>query len=1023
MPAAVETAAPEDGDGDSGGIPDAVQANVASLPAAVDLDGNGLLDDYVTIESPAGTVLTNVTAVPVPTDPAPPAGVVFPVGLFDYEVVVANPGDPADVTFHLPEGVVGGEGSTGFWVLQNGQWTDLTPSSDADAVADEVTVELVDGAAGDADRQADGVIEDPGGPGTARAPGTITVTVAAVLPAYEFNFFLEECAETGLATACTSQDPRRWIDPVSNQATAITEPEPVTLRDGQSFTWGNLVYDRHYRAIEVGTPTPPATGTGTPPQAAGDPPLDWQVASITCDPAGRTLLDFADNSFSGRLRETIQEDDASGAWADCTFTNVPAISPPPPPADAGSSVITARKWGDRASNGSNQPLSGARMGLWLDDGDGEFRPGAGDGVAIRTCVTDASGTCEFSGLGSGGYWVQELSAPSGNAWNAIMKWAPGAYDEANPPVPYAAYRYGDPAADLVISGPDITNGYPIFVNGTSGDQKVTDWFANRRTNPSIAEVQCSALLRIVLVLDRSGSIQQNGASGYREAIKSFVNDLVGTNTQIAIVSFSASATKDLASYTDVNTGLQTILNRIDAVYNNLGGGTNWDDGLTDAADFSPIPDLVLMVTDGNPTLNNASSNSSSEVNWSDFTEAVTSSNRLKGNGSRVIAVAAGREGTISVEGLIPISGPLTNQASALDDDYFLGTVDELAEELRRLAVARCGASVKVKKEIESSPGQWGPGVDWSFDIADQTSGVAPVTFTPTPPASTALNASVAEVRFEWAASNARTVTITERNVAPATDYFDPAITCWAGPDYEAEGSPLSPTAQTARSITIVVPTDEDYSCRFRNSPRPVDQVVRKYRDLNADGDRDQSEPYLAGWTVWVDLNEDGAATGEDPQVTSGNPAQATFSLVPRVAPYKICEVTQTGWTNTDPGGGAPVCKTVTVYPGETPRILEFGNTKLGSITIVKDAIPDDAQDFAFTTSGTGLSPFTLDDDGDATRSNTITFGGLLPGAYSVTETLPVAGWGPRRPRVRVRQWHQRRLPHVGHGQHHPRRGR
>ncbi len=64
----------------------------------------------------------------------------------------------------------------------------------------------------------------------------------------------------------------------------------------------------------------------------------------------------------------------------------------------------------------------------------------------------------------------------------------------------------------------------------------------------------------------------------------------------------------------------------------------------------------------------------------------------------------------------------------------------------------------------------------------------------------------------------------------------------------------------------------------------------------------------------------------------------------------------------------------------------------GSITIIKDAVPNDAQDFAYTTTGTGLSPFSLDDDTNATLSNTRVFSNLANGTYSVTESLPVAGW-------------------------------
>ncbi len=63
------------------------------------------------------------------------------------------------------------------------------------------------------------------------------------------------------------------------------------------------------------------------------------------------------------------------------------------------------------------------------------------------------------------------------------------------------------------------------------------------------------------------------------------------------------------------------------------------------------------------------------------------------------------------------------------------------------------------------------------------------------------------------------------------------------------------------------------------------------------------------------------------------------------------------------------------------------------ITIIKDAIPDDAQDFAFTTTGTGLANFTLDDDGDNsnTLSNSQQFSVVDFDTKTVTEAL-VPGW-------------------------------
>jgi hypothetical protein len=57
----------------------------------------------------------------------------------------------------------------------------------------------------------------------------------------------------------------------------------------------------------------------------------------------------------------------------------------------------------------------------------------------------------------------------------------------------------------------------------------------------------------------------------------------------------------------------------------------------------------------------------------------------------------------------------------------------------------------------------------------------------------------------------------------------------------------------------------------------------------------------------------------------------------------------------------------------------------GSITIIKDSQPDSAQDFSFTTTGTGLSAFSLDDDADPVLSNTKVFGNLDSGTYTVSE--------------------------------------
>ena len=64
----------------------------------------------------------------------------------------------------------------------------------------------------------------------------------------------------------------------------------------------------------------------------------------------------------------------------------------------------------------------------------------------------------------------------------------------------------------------------------------------------------------------------------------------------------------------------------------------------------------------------------------------------------------------------------------------------------------------------------------------------------------------------------------------------------------------------------------------------------------------------------------------------------------------------------------------------------FNNQELASLTIVKNAVPNDDQAFAFTGA---FGPFNLTDDGG---TNFMTFSDLVPGMFAVAETVPL-GWG------------------------------
>jgi hypothetical protein len=142
--------------------------NVASLPNAVD-------GRYVTLVSPPGTNLAGVRAVDTPADA--PAGVAFPVGLFQFTVQGLAPGGAAVVTMLLPAGVTvdtyykRGPKPPGAAV----QWYEFLfdGTTGAQFLAGQVALSFVDGQRGDDLAGLDSQVVDQGGPG--RLQFTLTV--------------------------------------------------------------------------------------------------------------------------------------------------------------------------------------------------------------------------------------------------------------------------------------------------------------------------------------------------------------------------------------------------------------------------------------------------------------------------------------------------------------------------------------------------------------------------------------------------------------------------------------------------------------------------------------------------------------------------------------------------------------------------------------------------------------------------------------------------------------------------------
>jgi len=85
----------------------------------------------------------------------------FPYGIFSFTVLLKDIGGTVTVTITLPEDIPQG---AKYWKCQDEEWVDATSLLGDDDGDNILTLTLTDGGLGDADGEANGVIDDPGGP-------------------------------------------------------------------------------------------------------------------------------------------------------------------------------------------------------------------------------------------------------------------------------------------------------------------------------------------------------------------------------------------------------------------------------------------------------------------------------------------------------------------------------------------------------------------------------------------------------------------------------------------------------------------------------------------------------------------------------------------------------------------------------------------------------------------------------------------------------------------------------------------
>jgi RHS repeat-associated protein len=106
-----------------------------------------------------------------------------------------------------------------------------------------------------------------------------------------------------------------------------------------------------------------------------------------------------------------------------------------------------------------------------------------------------------------------------------------------------------------------------------------------------------------------------------------------------------------------------------------------------------------------------------------------------------------------------------------------------------------------------------------------------------------------------------------------------------------------------------------------------------FEDLDGNGVRDEAEPGLSGWTVYLDANDNGMLDdGERSTVTDTDGAYAFPNLGPGT--YVVAEVLQAGWVQTAPTEGT---YNVTMTSGLNVTGLDFGNQTINDAPV--NAVP------------------------------------------------------------------------------------
>ncbi|WP_421119358.1 hypothetical protein ACE2AJ_18670 [Aquihabitans daechungensis] len=529
-------------------------------------------------------------------------------------------------------------------------------------------------------------------------------------------------------------------------------------------------------------------------------------------------------------------------------------------------------------------------------------------------------------------------------------------------------------------------------------------------NPDLPAV-CG--LDVTLVLDDSGSISSTEADQVRQAASSFASALDGTPSRVKVGVFSTLAT-GVNSGGSLTANLNNIVFRDPGLYTNPtsgsgDGGTNWDDGLEIARRSSGGPgDLVVFITDGDPTYRNEdepdghdnngngdTDGDGSTVSAANLAAAVYESDAIKDSGAHMFGIGVGLTDAASEQRLNDVTGDEELTLDGLGNPNIpFGTADytiapnftSLQAIVKSFVRELCAPSLNVTKFLQKADGttaQAGAGDPWTFN--------ASVTPTPnswqSPVGASGATASQATdgsggVSFKWKMSdNSATVDLSENpkagwvyNGALCTrnklDGNDPEVIF----DTVGANSPAAFEDQ-AELQDLIVGLNEAVNCDVYN------------RQVRTSTIQVAKQTVPAGLSNTFDFTLSQGPTTIESKTGVAHGGTATFAPV---APgtYAVTEAANSGFTQTSAtcdNLGTQAVETVgagqlVVGEAQSWKCTFVNTANPGTIKVVKNAVGADGA-FSFT-SNTGLGNFDLTTSG-GTASTTATAAAV--GTYDIAE--------------------------------------